>query len=189
MKGKLTGREALIGTFSLTATIVLCVLIIQHRIYLDQIATWGYLGCFLVNLFSSGTFVVPGLGMAVTFTLGGVLNPTIVGAVAGIGEATGAVGAYLTGYGGTGLLNGRDDALYDRFGRVLERHGSKAVLLMAAIINPLYYPFAVLMGVLRFGLGRFFLMTWAGRTVKNMFLAYLGYFGLRSVLQWLGLTF
>jgi membrane protein DedA with SNARE-associated domain len=60
---------------------------------------------------------------------------------------------------------------------------------MAAMINPLYYPFAVLMGVLRFGLGRFFLMTWAGRTVKNMFLAYLGYFGLRSVLQWLGLTF
>lgn len=170
-------------------TIALCVLIIQHRGYLDQIAKWGYLGCFIVNLFASGTMVVPGLGVLLTFTLGGVLNPAIVGAVAGIGEATGAVGAYLTGYGGRGLFRDNNNNLYVRFTNILERHGSKAVLLMAAILNPLYYPFAVFMGMLRFGLTRFFLMTWAGRTLKNMVLAYLGYFGLRSILEWLGVSF
>ena len=182
-------REAIVGGLSLAVTIVLCVLIIQHRIYLDQIARWGYLGCFLVSLFASGTLVVPGLGLLFTFTLGGVLNPAVVGAVAGIGEATGAVGAYLTGYGGRGLLQDSNSSLYNRFSYMAQRHGSKAVLLMASIINPLYYPFAVCMGMLRFRLSRFFLMTWAGRTVKNMFIAYLGYFGLRSILQWLGLSF
>jgi len=186
---KPTKREAIVGSLSLAVTITLCVLIVQHRGYLDQIAKWGYLGCFIVNLFASGTIVVPGLGILITFTLGGVLSPAIVGAVAGIGEATGAVGAYLTGYGGRGLLRENNNGLYIRFTNILERYGSKAILLMASILNPLYYPFAVFMGMLRFGLTRFFLMTWVGRTVKNMVLAYLGYFGLRSILEWLGLSF
>jgi membrane protein DedA with SNARE-associated domain len=72
---------------------------------------------------------------------------------------------------------------------MLHRHGSKAVFIMASVLNPIYYPFAVFMGMLRFGLIRFFFLTWAGRTVKNVILAYLGYFGLRSILQWLGLSF
>jgi len=189
LKRKPTKREAIIGGLSLAITITLCVLIVQHRGYLDQIARWGYLGCFIVNLFASGTVVVPGLGVLITFTLGGVLNPAIVGAVAGIGEATGAVGAYLTGYGGRGLLRSSSNGLYTRFSDILQRHGSKAVLLMASVLNPLYYPFAVFMGMLRFQPAKFFLMTWAGRTVKNMVLAYLGYFGLRSILRWLGLSF
>ena len=186
---KPTKREALIGGISLAVTIVLCVLIIQHRDFIDEIASWGYTGCFLINVLTSGTVVLPGFGSVFTFTLGGVLNPAIVGAVAGIGEATGAIGAYVTGYAGRGLFRHRSSSLYLRFNNLVDRHGSKAVLLLASLITPIYYPFAVFLGMLRFGWVRFFLATWAGRTIKNMVLAYLGYFGLRSVLQWLGLNF
>ena len=189
MKLKPTKREAIVGGLSLAITVALCVLIIQHRGYLAEIRRWGYLGCFIINMLASGTLATPGLGILVTFTLGGVLNPAIVGAVAGIGEATGAVGAYFTGYGGRGILRGNSNALYARFNNMLQHHGSKAVFLMASVLNPLYYPFAVFMGMLRFGPTKFFLMTWAGRTVKNTVLAYLGYLGLRSILQWLGLSF
>jgi len=189
VKRKPTKREALIGGLSLTITIVLCILIIQHRSYLDQVAHWGYIGCFIINIVASGTVVLPGFGMLLTFTLGGVLNPAIVGAVAGIGEAMGAVGAYFTGYSGRGLFRNSSNTLYIRFSDILHRHGSKAVFLMASIINPIYYPFAVFMGMLHFRFIRFFLLTWAGRTIKDMALAYLGYFGLRSILQWLGLSF
>jgi membrane protein DedA with SNARE-associated domain len=189
MKRKPTKQEALIGGISITVTIVLCILIIQHRSYLDQIAHWGYVGCFFINILASGTLVMPGFGMILTFTLGGVLNPAIVGAVAGIAEAIGAVGAYFTGYGGGGLFRDNNSGLYLRFSNIIDRHGSKAVFFMASIINPIYYPFAVFLGMLRFGLARFLLATWAGRTIKNMMLAYLGYFGLRSILQWLGLSF
>lgn len=170
---------------SIVITSLLCVLILHHREFLDEISTWGYVGCFLVNVIASGTFVVPGMGAIITFTLGGVLNPAVVGFVAGFGEATGAVGAYLTGYGGRGILiNGR---LQDRFSSLMQRHGSKAMFLMAALINPIYYPFAVWMGVLRVRVGRFFFYTLLGRTLKNLLLAYLGYFGMRTVLQWLGM--
>lgn len=189
MKRKPTKQEALIGGLSLAITITLCVLIIYHRSYLDQVAKWGYLGCFVINVLTSGTFAVPGLGLILTFTLGGVLNPAIVGAVAGIGEAIGASGAYATGYTGRGLFRDSTNSLYIRFSNILHTHGSKAIFFMAAIINPLYYPFAVFMGMLHFRFAKFFLATWAGRTIKNMILAYLGYFGLRSILQWLGLSF
>ena len=188
MKRKLTKREALIGGISLAVTITLCIVIIQHRSYLEQIAQYGYIGCFITNILASGTIATPGLGMIITFTLGGVLNPAIVGAVAGIGEALGAVSAYFTGYSGRGLFRDSNNSLYLRFNDILHRHGSKGVFFMASIINPFYYPFALFMGMIRFGWARFFLATWAGRTIKNMVLAYLGYFGLRSILQWLGLS-
>ncbi len=90
MKLKPTRREAIVGGLSLTITIALCVLIIQQRGYLGEIRRWGYLGCFIINTLASGTLAIPGLGILVTFTLGGVLNPAVVGAVAGIGETIGA---------------------------------------------------------------------------------------------------
>lgn len=187
MKAKPTKLEALIGGVSIAITIALCVLIIRERALLDQVAHYGYIGCFIINVLASGTFAVPGFGMILTFTLGGVLNPAIVGAVAGAGEAVGATGAYFTGYTGRGFFRDNTNTLYLRFSDLLHRHGSKAVFFMAAIVNPIYYPFAVFMGMLRFGWARFLLATWAGRTVKNMILAYVGYFGLRSILLWLGL--
>ena len=189
MKRAPTRREAIIGSLSLVVTIVLCIFIVRYRSYLDEVAHWGYIGCFIVNILASGTLVMPGFGIILTFTLGGVFNPAIVGAVAGIGEAIGAIGAYLTGYSGRGLFRDSSSALYIRLSDILHRHGSKAVFFMASIINPIYYPFAVLMGTLRFGILKFFLSTWAGRTIKNIALAYLGYFGLRTVLKWLGLGF
>jgi SNARE associated Golgi protein. len=190
MKIRPTKREALIGSLSLIITIALCIAIIQNRSYLDQITHWGYIGCFIINILASGTLVMPGFGMLITFTLGGsgVLHPAMVGAVAGIGEAMGAVSAYFTGYGGRGLVRENSSALYNRFSDILHRHGSKAIFFMASIFNPIYYPFAVFVGMIRFGFPTFFLATWAGRTIKNMILAYLGYFGLRSILQWLGLS-
>ena len=179
-------REALIGGISLAVTIALSVLIIQHRSYIEQMAHWGYLGCFVISVLTNGTFILPGFGIVFTFTLGGVLEPAVVGAVAGIGEAVGAIGAYFTGYAGRGLFRDRDSALYVRFSNLVDRHGSKAIFVVSAVLSPLFYPFAVLLGTLRFGWVRFFLATWAGRTVKSMVIAYLGYFGLRSVLRWLG---
>ncbi len=183
---KPTKREAIIGGVSLLVTVSLSLLIIYHRNYLYQISQWGYFGCFIISVLTNGTFILPGFGIVLTFTLGGVLNPAIVGAVAGIGEAIGAIGAYLTGYAGKGLLQDGNSGLYLRFSNIIDRHGSKAIFFVSAVLSPFFYPFAVFLGMLRFGWVRFFLATWAGRTVKSMVIAYLGYFGLRSILQWLG---
>jgi len=184
---KPTRREAIIGGTSLAVTIALSLVIVYNRSYIEQISEWGYFGCFFINVLSNGTFILPGFGIVITFTLGGVLNPAIVGAVAGIGEAVGAVGAYFTGYAGKGLIRNTNSGLYLRFSNIIDRHGSKAVFLVSSVLSPFFYPFAVFLGMLRFGWLRFFLITWAGRTVKSMVLAYLGYLGLKAVLRWLGM--
>jgi membrane protein DedA with SNARE-associated domain len=184
---KPTKREAIIGGISLTVTVALSLFIIYHRSYIEQIAQWGYIGLFIISVVSNGTFMIfPGFAIVLTFTLGGVLNPAIVGAVAGIGEAVGAIGAYYTGYAGRGLLRDSNSAFYRRFSNIVDRHGSKAIFFVSAVLFPLFYLFAVFLGMLRFGFVSFFLATWAGRTVKGMALAYLGYFGLGSILRWLG---
>ena len=183
---KPTKREAIIGGISLASTVALSLLIIYHRSYIYDIANWGYFGCFVISVITNGTFILPGFGIVITFTLGGVLNPAIVGAVAGIGEAIGAIGAYFTGYAGKGLFRDSNSDLYLRFCNIIDRHGSKAIFFVSAVLSPFFYPFAVCLGMLHFGWVRFFLATWAGRTVKSMALAYLGYFGLGSLLRWLG---
>ena len=177
-------RHIPLAVLSISITVVLCILIVQHREFINEISHWGYVGCFVVNTLASGTLVLPGMGAVLTFTLGGVLHPVVVGVVAGIGEATGAVGAYLTGYGGRGLVTA--DPFNGRFSGFIERHGCKAMFIMAVLINPVYYPFAVWMGVLRVHMKKFFFYTLLGRTVKNLVLAYLGYYGIRTVLQWFG---
>jgi len=184
---KPTRREVIIGGISLAVVIALSVLIIQYRSYIYQMAQWGYFGCFFINVLTNGTFILPGFGIVITFTLGGILNPAIVGAVAGIGEAIGATGAYFTGYAGRGLFGGTNSGLYLRFSNIIDRHGSKAIFFVSAVLSPFFYPFAVFLGMVHFGWARFFLATWAGRTAKSMVIAYLGYFGLGSILQWLGL--
>jgi membrane protein DedA with SNARE-associated domain len=182
---KPTKREAIIGGISIAVTIALSFFILQHRTYIEQISQWGYVGLFIISVLTNGTFILPGLGIIITFTMGGVLNPAIVGAVAGIGEAVGAIGAYFTGYAGRGLLRDSNSGLYLRLTKIVERHGSKAIFFVSAALSPIFYPFAVCLGMVRFHWLRFFLATWAGRTVKSMVLAYLGYLGLKAVLRWL----
>lgn len=188
MKWRPTKREALTAGLALAATIALCVAAVYYRDFLLNIAQFGYLGCFIINIFAGSIIIVPIPGLLVVFTLGGMLNPAIVGAVGGLGEAIGSVLVYLTGYAGRGAARNIDNALYSRFTNMFQRHGSKIVFAMSAIFNPIYYFFGLFVGMIRFGLTKFFLLTWGGRTVKNMAVAYLGYFGLRAVLQWLGVT-
>jgi membrane protein DedA with SNARE-associated domain len=57
---------------------------------------------------------------------------------------------------------------------------------MSVILNPLFYPFTAIAGMLRFGLAKFFFLCWAGKAIKNTAIAGIGYVGLRTILNWLG---
>jgi uncharacterized membrane protein YdjX (TVP38/TMEM64 family) len=43
------------------------------------------------------------------------------------------------------------------------------------------------MGAMRFRFWKFFLVIWLGKTAQSMILSYLGYYGLRSLLRYLGI--
>lgn len=179
-------REYIIGGVALALTIALCVAVVVYWDYVSQAQHYGYLGAFVISVLAGATVFVPIPGILVVFTLGSVLNPALVGIVSGLGEAIGSIGVYLSGWGGHKAVQNLNHKFVDRFTDWIRRRGEIAVFLMSAILNPLFYPFTAIAGMLRFGLVKFFFLCWAGKALKNTAIAYLGYFGLRSILRWVG---
>jgi uncharacterized membrane protein YdjX (TVP38/TMEM64 family) len=143
-----------------------------------------------ISIIGGAIIVVPVPMLAVVFALGGVLTPYWVGIAAGLGETFGALTIYMTGHGaGTALFrsNGRLQGAYLRIMGVMERRGSLALFLLSAILNPFFYPAALAAGAMRFGVRKYFFITWAGKTIKGLTVAYAGYWGLRGLLRWLGM--
>lgn len=183
----LSVRGFLIGGLALAITIALCVLVVVHWDFIIRAQNYGYFGLFVISVLAGGISFVPIPGLLFVFTLGSVLNPVIVGVISGLGEAVGSIGIYLTGYGGGGAIRNLNQKFYHRFEDLIHRRGSLAVFLMSAALNPLFYPFTAVAGLLRFGLAKFFFLCWGGKTVKNTVVASLGYFGLGSILRWMGI--
>ena len=179
-------KEYFIGGLALAFTIAICVAVVYFWDYVSQVTHYGYLGAFVISVLAGGTVVVPVPGILIVFTLGSVLSPVILGVVSGLGEAVGSIAIYLTGYGGHSTLKSVDHRHFNRFVDWIRRRGSVSIFLMSAIFNPLFYPFTAIAGMLRFGLIKFFFLCWGGKTIKNIAVAYAGYFGLGSLLRWIG---
>jgi membrane protein DedA with SNARE-associated domain len=188
-KPKSRKKEYIIGALALTLTIACCVAVVLYWDYVKQVQQYGYFGAFLISILAGATVLVPIPGILVVFTLGSVLNPALVGIVSGLGEAVGSIGIYMSGWGGQrAVQNLNNHRYFEKFSDWIRRRGEIAVFLMSAILNPLFYPFTAIAGMLRFGLVRFFFLCWAGKAIKNMAIAYLGYLGLRSILNWVGVS-
>ena len=175
-----------ISGLAIVITILLSVAVVHYREYIVELQSYGYLGVFIISLFAGSIMVLPIPYVAVVFTLGGVLNPALVGAASGLGASVGAVTIYLVGYGGHNLFRNYNDAIYSRIEGWIRRRGSIAVFIMSAVFNPFFIPMAITMGMLHFRLWKFFVLCWAGNTVKSLAIAYAGYLGLRSLLHWVG---
>lgn len=178
--------EYIVGGLALAITLAVCVAIVVYWRYVIQAEHYGYLGVFVISVLAGGISFIPIPGLLVVFTLGSVLNPVIIGITSGLGEALGSVGVYLTGWGGQGAVRNLNERFYTRFQDLIHRRGSLAVFFMSAVLNPLFYPFTAIAGMLRFGLVKFFFVCWGGKSVKNIVVASLGYFGLGSILHWIG---
>jgi len=81
----------------------------------------------------------------------------------------------------------KDESFYNRLaGWVGGRGGAGLVFIAAAIpLSPFYFA-ALAAGSLRMGLLRFFLVSWPGKTIKGLIVAFIGYWGLRFLLPWIG---
>ncbi len=188
IKKALNRKGLYISGLALVITLFFFVAVVYYWDYIDQLQGYGYLGLFIISLLSSSIMVLPIPHAAVVFAMGGVLNPVLVGAVSGLGASIGAMTIYLTGYGGHSLLQNVNNGLYSRVMNWVQRRGSVAVFIMSAVFNPLFIPMTIAMGMLRFRLWKFFLLCWAGQTVKSLTLAYCGYFGLGILFRWLGIS-
>ncbi len=182
-----TSKNFYISGLAIVITILLSIVVINYREYIVELQSYGYVGVFIISLFAGSIMVMPIPYVAVVFTMGGVLNPALVGVASGLGASVGAMTIYLAGYGGHSLFQNYNDAVYSRIEGWIRRRGSLAVFIMSAVFNPFFIPMAITMGMLHFRLWKFFVLCWAGNTVKSLAIAYAGYLGLRSLFHLIGL--
>lgn len=197
LKSTLKRWEFWVGILSVILTVSLAVLVVVYWQSFQNMAGYSYLGMFLISVIGGATVIIPVPSLALQFTMGAVLHPAIIGAVAGLGTGIGGTFIYLFGRSGRKLFFNADFSIqkYDNFiMRWLSRltgwtqnRGSLTVFFMSAMLNPVFFPMAIAIGASRFQLWRFFTMCWAGNTVKSMIIAYLGYFGLGSLLRLIGI--
>ena len=135
--------------------------------------------------------------------------------LAGFGEALGGITIYLTGAGGSTIwsklrarqkannkqpsvedddiplvshkLQSKQRAFFNRVVAPMQRWNSfwPVFIASAMLVSPFYFV-GLGAGALGMGLRKFFLISWAGKTVKGLYVAFAGYWGLYFLLQWLG---
>ena len=197
LKNTLQRWEFWVAILTVGSTFSLAILVVVYWQSFQNMAGYSYLGMFFISIIGGATVIIPVPSLALQFTMGAVLHPAIIGAVSGLGTGIGGTLIYLFGRSGRRLFFNADFSLqkYDNFlirwlSRLTgwtQRRGSLTVFLMSAALNPVFFPMALAIGASRFQMWRFFTMCWAGNTVKSMIIAYLGYFGLGSLLRWLGI--
>jgi uncharacterized membrane protein YdjX (TVP38/TMEM64 family) len=188
---------ALIG-----ATIGVFVLLIRYWKYLGQFQILIYLGLFLTAILAGSPIPIPTLSMALTFTLGSKFDPVVIGLIAGLGTAIGSMLVYFTARTGRRflpILNISDPAnkIYSgRVGkflqktiipRVLEivnRRGFVGLFLLSIFPNPILMPLLFTMGIHRVRAWKVAIACWLGHSVMFLVLAFLGHYGLGSLLRY-----
>lgn len=208
-------RFIIISTLGFLMMILLLAAAVYYREELREVGYgYGYFGVFIVGILC-GVSIIPAPTLVMVFFMGGVLNPVFVGLAAGLGGAIGGITVYLTGAGVESIWSrwrvrgkayesqterhydpvrpveskfwSKGEVLYDR---VVKWMGGKAgswtlFITSAMIISPFYFA-GLAAGSVRMGLVKFFLISWAGKTVRYLMVSYAGYYGLYVLLKWIG---
>ncbi|MHB8085283.1 MAG: VTT domain-containing protein [Dehalococcoidia bacterium] len=179
-------RDYILAGISLVVTVALCIFVAFYWEDVTSFAKYGYVGVLVISFLAGVTLFVPVPSVLVVFTLGAVLNPILIGLIAGFGEALGSMGIYLTGLTGARPMHALDSNVMKKFQIWMKTRGAISVFAMSAIFNPLFYPFTALAGMMHFGWWRFFILCLAGKTVKNTIVAGAGFFGVKALITLLG---
>lgn len=141
---------------------------------LAALATYGYVGIFGLMIISGGSVFFPVPGMAGVFAAGMVWNPLLVGLAAGLGNSIGELTGYIAGRSGRTLLHADERPFFQRADRYLRRFGFPALVLFAAIPNPVFDVVGIAAGCLGYSVKRFWLACAIGNTIKYTGFALIG---------------
>ncbi|MFC1939695.1 DedA family protein [Chloroflexota bacterium] len=197
-------KEIYLGTLAILFTITLCAIAIYYKDELIDIRNLGgysLIGVLVVAFIAGSTVSVTAIPVPywlLVFTLPGVLAPqwgviapVWVGLTSALGATLGHLPTFMIGYGG-GIISRKVNSKFNsrRYNKAIgwaKQHGSWAVFVMSAIINPLHLPMTLAIAALRYPPLKFFVFSLLGNIVKSSFIAFAGYFGLTSLFRFFGL--
>jgi len=195
-------KEIYLGVLAIVFTIGLCAAAIYYKddlMNIDYMAGYGLLGLFIISFIASSTFSITAVPLpfwllvltlpSVISSQWGILAPVWIGLTTAIGIALGQLLTFMIGYGSRSLSERITAKFNNRYyNRAMEwarRHGSWAVFIMSAIFNPIHLPMTIAIAALRYPPYKFFIYSLLGASVKSLFVAFCGYFGLSSLFGFL----
>jgi membrane protein YqaA with SNARE-associated domain len=157
--------------------IIVLVIGLTVGIYLlrDQakwLASFGYIGIFLLSILANATIILPAPGVAFVFGMGAIYNPFLVAVAAGVGAAIGELSGYLAGYSGNIVI--QRNVHFQRLMWWMKKYGGWTILVLAFIPNPVFDLAGIIAGMLKMPLWKFILFCMIGKIIKMLLFAYAG---------------
>jgi membrane protein YqaA with SNARE-associated domain len=181
-----SGRNSAVVGASLVLTVAICILVVVYWEEVVKFSKYGYIGDLIISFLAGVTVLVPVPSVFVVFTLGAVLNPILVGLIAGAGETLGSMVVYMTGLSSARAFHALDHGVMEKFRTWIKTRGAFSVFVMSSIFNPLFYPFTAIAGMMHFGWWRFLILCLAGKSLKNILVAGAGFYGMKALLELFG---
>ena len=138
--------------------------------------TVGYAGVFVFTFLGAATIFLPSGGSAAVILSGAVLNPVLVGLLAGVAAALGELTGYVLGYEGSGILEKRIK-MFPKVKGWMEKRGALTIFVLSVLPNPLFDAAGLAAGAIRFPVRRFFFFCWSGKTIQALAGAFIGALG------------
>jgi len=163
-------NEKLKGALEIALAVIIAVVVLAFSKEIIALSEYGYIGVFVISLLSAATIFIPAPGWVAVIALGGVLNPYILGIVAGIGSGIGELTGYMIGNGARTLSHREIDAQK----KLIKKYGMWVILALAFIPNPFFDVAGLVAGALKIPVWKFLLATIIGRILRFILLAYFG---------------
>ena len=160
------------SVLALTIAILITTLVFVFRNKMRFLDTFGYFGIFLLSVIGNATIILPIPSILAAYLGGGFFNPILVGIIAAFGATIGELTGYLAGYGGRTIIE--DPKKLERIESWMKKYGLWTVFILAVIPNPLFDLAGIASGMLKIPVWKYFLVTFAGKTIKFLGFAYLG---------------
>ena len=165
-------NEKLKGAAELAFAILIALFVISFSDRIVEFQEYGYAGVFIISLLSAATIFIPSPGWAAVIAMGGILNPYLIGIVAGIGSGIGELTGYMVGNGARVL----SDKKFDKHKEIIRKYGLGAVFVLAFIPNPIFDVAGLVAGALKIKVWKFLLACILGRIIRYILLAHVGLF-------------
>jgi membrane protein YqaA with SNARE-associated domain len=173
MKHKNNGfiNQAII-TFILSVIVILLAFYFQSS--LSGFKRLGPVGIFLINFFASATLFVPAPAIATVVAGGAIYPPFLVAFVAATGSVCGDMIGYFLGLSGRKAFLKDHHKKYTKIQLLFKKYGGVAVFFFALVPNPIFDAIGITAGVFGYSAGKFFLLVFLGRILRDIFLAQFG---------------
>lgn len=149
-----------------------------------RLANLGYIGIYLISLIGSATILFPLPAATFVFLAGAILNPLILGIVAGFGAAIGELLGYGFGFGGRKISEKRFKEKLDKARELFEKYGGFFILILFAATPLPDDVVGILGGFLKYEIKKFFIAVSIGKIIFHLTLAYAGFYGINWILNY-----